>query len=85
MQTPSGKAKNPRGKLEKPRLDSIPSSKSVHAQCSWSKEDVIKILEALSDVKWEGVLLKNDVLLAAIHDHLDKDCTYMDLYDKIEV
>jgi hypothetical protein len=86
MQTPSGKAKKPGGKLEKPGLDPLPSSKSTRAQCSWSKEDVIKILEALSEVKREGVLLKNDVLLAAVNDHLDKkDCTYTDLYDKVKV
>jgi hypothetical protein len=84
MQTPSGKAKKPGGKLEKPGLNPLLSSKSVCDQRSWSKEDVIKILEALSDVKREGVLPKNDVLLAAAHDHLDrKDCTYTDLYDKV--
>jgi hypothetical protein len=46
---------------------------------------VIKIMEALvGHVKREGVLPKTDVILAALHEHLDrKNCTYTDLYEKI--
>jgi hypothetical protein len=84
VQTPSGKAKKPGSKQEKLGLDTSPS-KSARAQRIWSKEDVIKILEALAGhVKREGVLPKTDVILAAVHDHLDrKNCTYTDLYEKI--
>jgi hypothetical protein len=84
VQTRSAKAKKPGSKQEKLGLDSSPS-KSVCAQRIWSKEDVIKILEAfVGHVKREGVLPKIDVILAAVHDHLDrKNCTYTNLYEKI--
>jgi hypothetical protein len=85
VQTPPCKAKSLGDKLEKLGLDSSPSRKSARAQHIWSKEDVLKILEALAGhVKRVGVLPKTDVILAAVHDHLDrKNCTHTDMYEKI--
>jgi hypothetical protein len=85
VQAPPGKAKKLGGKLEKLGLDSSPSSKSACAQRIWSKEDVLKILEALAGhVKKVGVLPKTDVILAVVHDRLDrKNCTNIDMYEKI--
>ncbi|KAK3156625.1 hypothetical protein QOZ80_2AG0109740 [Eleusine coracana subsp. coracana] len=83
------KAKKPGDKLEKSGLDSSPpsikSEKSARVNRTWSKEDLIKILEAMAaHVKREGALPKTDVLLAAVRDRLErKDCSYADLYNKI--
>jgi hypothetical protein len=80
VQTPPGKAENPGGKPGKLGLN-------VCAQRIWSKEDVFKILEALvGHVEKVGVLPKTDVILDAVHDHLNrKNCTYKYRYEKIQV
>ncbi|KAK8462016.1 hypothetical protein SEVIR_1G130300v4 [Setaria viridis] len=88
--TPSVKGKKGGGKLEKPGvLDSSPSSskpeKLPRAQRLWTKNDEMKVLEALAGhVKSDGTLPKTDFLLATVGDRLDrKNCTYSDIYEKV--
>jgi hypothetical protein len=87
--TPAVNRKKPGGKGDKSRLDSPPpsskSDKPVRAHRTWSKEDSIKILEALAaHVNTEGAVPKTDVLLAAVRDHLDRnDCSHSDLYERV--
>ncbi|KAK3120015.1 hypothetical protein QOZ80_9AG0679500 [Eleusine coracana subsp. coracana] len=85
VQTRSAKAKNPGGK---PGIDPTLSSKlgtSSRTPRTWSKEDLMKILEAMeTHVKSHGVPPKTDVLYAAVGDRLErKNCTPSDLYEKV--
>jgi hypothetical protein len=81
--TPSGKAKKPGSKLGKTELDSPPRSRSTRVP--WSKEDSMKVMEALvAHFKSKSELPATNVLLAAVGGRLArKDCTTTILYEKV--
>ncbi|KAK3145004.1 hypothetical protein QOZ80_4AG0321210 [Eleusine coracana subsp. coracana] len=85
VQTRSVKAKNPGGKLGIDRTLSTKLETPARTKRTWSKENLMKILEAMvAHVKSHVVLPKTDVLLPAVRDRLDRvNCSSSDLYEKL--